>query len=65
MFVKPVSTRAAAAGLGFELKFKSAPNWATYERVLAFSDDLLAFIKPRSGDDMVDVQAFISGIVEA
>jgi hypothetical protein len=65
MFVKPTATRTAAGGLGFELKFKAAPNWVTYERVMAFSDDLLAFIKPRSGEDMIDVQAFISAIVEA
>ena len=65
MFVKPIATRTAAGGLGFELKFKAAPNWVTYERVLAFSDDLLTFIKPRSGEDMIDVQAFITAIVEA
>ncbi len=65
MFVKPTATRNAANGLGFELHFKAAPNWKTYDRVLAFSDDLLKFIKPRSGEDMIDVQAFISAIVEA
>ena len=64
MFVKPTATRAAALGLGFDLKFKSAPNWITYERVLAFSDELMGFIKPRSGEDMIDVQAFITAIVE-
>jgi len=65
MFVKPTATRTAASGLGFELHFKAAPNWKTYERVQAFSDDLLKFIKPRSGEDMIDVQAFITAIVEA
>ena len=65
MVVKPVTMRAAAAGLGFDLHYKAAPNWATYDRVLAFSDDLLAFIKPRSGEDMIDVHAFITAIVEA
>jgi hypothetical protein len=64
MFVKPAAMRAAAVGLGFEIHYKAAPNWVTYERVLAFSDDLLAFVKARSGEDMIDVQAFISGIVE-
>jgi uncharacterized protein DUF3553 len=64
MFVKPTATKTAGDGLGFDLKFKSAPNWITYERVLAFSDDLLKFIKPRSGEDMIDVQAFITAIVE-
>ncbi|HYE87502.1 MAG TPA: hypothetical protein VEA16_14165 [Vicinamibacterales bacterium] len=64
MFVKPTPTRAAAAGLGFDLKFKSMPNWTTYDRVLAFSVDLHAFIKPRSGQDMIDVQAFMMAVVE-
>ena len=65
MFVKATSMRAAAAGLGFDINYKAAPNWATYERVLAFSNDLLAFIKPRSGEDMIDVHAFVTAIVEA
>lgn len=64
IFLKPTSTRKAAVGLGFELRFKSAPNWVTYERTLAFSRNLLEFIKPRSGADMIDVQAFIAAIVE-
>lgn len=65
MFVKPTATRTAASGLGFELHFKAAPNFRTYDRVLALSEDLLKFIKPRSGEDMIDVQAFITAIVEA
>lgn len=64
MFVKPTQIRNAAAGLGFELRFKPSPNWTTYERVMAFSADLLEFVKPRSGTDMIDVQAYISAIVE-
>ena len=65
LFVKPTPTRAAAAGLGFELHFRVAPSWKTYERVQAFGDELLHFIKPRSGEDMIDVQAFITAIVES
>ena len=65
MVVKPTPMQAAAAGLGFALHYKSAPNWTTYDRVLAFSDEVLAFIKPRGGEDMVDVHAFITAIVEA
>lgn len=64
IFLKPASTRNAAAGLGADLKFKSAPNWPTYERTLAFGKDVLEFIKPRSGVDMIDVQAFIGALVE-
>jgi hypothetical protein len=64
MFVKPTPMRNAAAGLGFELRFKASPNYATYDRVIAFSNELLEFIEPRSGQDMIDVQAFIGAVVE-
>lgn len=64
MFVKPAATRAAAEGLGFELHFRTAPSWKTYERVQAFSEELLHFIQPRGGADMIDVQAFVTAIVE-
>jgi hypothetical protein len=47
-----------------DLKFKSAPNWTTYERTLAFGSDVLEFIQPRSGTDMIDVHAFIVAVVE-
>ena len=64
MFLKPSSMRNAAAGLGVDLKFKSTPNPVTYERTLAFGKNLLEFIQPRSGVDMIDVQAFIGALVE-
>jgi hypothetical protein len=64
-YLKPASMRAAAAGLGADLAFKPAPNWPTYERTLAFGNSLLEFIQPRSGVDMIDVQAFIAALVEA
>lgn len=63
MFVRPTTMRAAAAGLGFDLSFKTTPNYKTYERVMAFSDELLYFAKVRGGEDMNDVQAFIAAIV--
>ena len=64
VFLKPASMRSAATGLGVDLKFKSTPNSATYERTLAFGKNLLEFIEPRSGADMIDVQAFIAAMVE-
>ena len=64
MFLKPASMRNASAGLGVDIKFKSAPNFATYDRTLAFGKDLLEFIQPRSGSDMIDVQGFIGALVE-
>jgi hypothetical protein len=64
VYLKPATTRNAAAGLGVELRFKSAPNWATYQAALAFGRGVLEFIKPRSGNDMIDVQAYISATLE-
>jgi hypothetical protein len=64
MVVKPSAMQTAASGLGFAIQYKATPNWATYDRVLQFSDEVLAFIKPRGGEDMIDVHAFISAIVE-
>jgi hypothetical protein len=64
MYLKPASMRNAAAGLGVDLKFKSTPNSQTYERTLLFGKGLLEFIQPRSGNDMIDVQAFIAALVE-
>lgn len=60
MHMRPTPTRRAALGLGFDLKFNARPNWVTYERLLKMSNDLLEFIKPRSGVDMIDVHAFIA-----
>ncbi|HEX6164164.1 MAG TPA: hypothetical protein VFZ31_12410 [Vicinamibacterales bacterium] len=64
MVVRPTVMQTAASGLGFALHYKAAPNWTTYDRVLTFSDEVLAFIKPRGGEDMIDVHAFIHAIVE-
>ena len=65
LFVRPTSTQRAATLLGFELRFNRKPNWQTYERVLAMGNNLLEFIKPRSGEDMFDVQAFIAASGES
>lgn len=65
LLVKPTSTRAAAAGLGFDLKFRPSPNWTTYERALAFGQELLYFIKKRGGEDMIDVHAFVAALIDA
>ena len=62
LFVRPTSTQRAANLLGFELRFNRNPNWQTYERVLGMGNNLLEFIKPRGGEDMFDVQAFIAAI---
>jgi len=65
IFVRPTSTQRAATLLGFELRFNRKPNWQTYERVLGMGNNLLEFIKPRNGEDMFDVQAFIAAVGES
>lgn len=64
LFVKPAAMRTAATGLGFDLKFRPAPNWTTYDRVIAFGQELLYFIRKRGGEDMIDVNEFISALAE-
>jgi hypothetical protein len=57
-FVKPTPTQAAAAALGFDIRYDPRPNWDTYERVLRMSQlymDQLADLRPR---DFIDVQSF-------
>lgn len=58
MFVKPTITQAAAAALGFDIRYDARPNWATYDRVLKMSElymNQLADLGPR---DFIDVQSF-------
>jgi hypothetical protein len=58
-FLKPIVTQQAAERFGFELNYRSTPNWVTYRCVLDFARRLkedLADWKPR---DMIDIQSFI------
>jgi hypothetical protein len=64
LHVRPTPLRRAASGLGFDLAFQPKPNPVTYDRILAFSNNLLEFIEPRSGVDMFDVLAFILATAE-
>jgi len=60
MFLKPTPTRAAAKGLGIDLNYTPTPKWDTYERLLHFSHQLHAFLRPLGARDMIDVQAFMA-----
>jgi hypothetical protein len=58
MFLKPEVTKNVAASLGFELNYRSEPNWLTYSSLLKMADvyrQKLAPLKPR---DLIDVQSF-------
>jgi hypothetical protein len=62
MFLKPGRTREITQRLGKDIQYSSTPTWDTYRRLLAFSNDLLEFLKPHGAQDMIDVQSFIWAI---
>src|SRR5262249_4308822 len=58
MLFKPEKTKAAADSLGFQLNYRSEPNWLTYKCLLemtAIYREKLAFLHPR---DHIDLQSF-------
>jgi hypothetical protein len=59
LFLKPQVTNRAAKRFGFQINYKSGPNWLTYSRLLEFARQLtddLADWEPR---DMIDIHSFI------
>jgi hypothetical protein len=59
MFLKPGRTREITRRLGVDILYSATVKWDTYERLLAFSGDLLEQLKPLGARDMIDVQSFI------
>jgi hypothetical protein len=59
MFMKPNTMRAAARAYGFDLDYRSQPNWRTYSKLL----DLAARVRADQHDlgprDMIDAQSFL------
>lgn len=59
IFLKPNTIRAAARAYGYNLPYRSRPNWETYAALLQFAalvrEDLAA-LEPR---DMIDIQSFL------
>jgi hypothetical protein len=59
MFVKPLTTKRAAAAYGYDLAYSSKPGWTTYRGVLDFARtvrDDVADLGPR---DLIDIQSFM------
>jgi len=59
LFVKPLTTKRAAAAYGYDLTYRSKPGWETYRSVLDFARtvrDDVADLGPR---DLIDIQSFI------
>jgi hypothetical protein len=59
IFLKPTVTRAAAARYGFDLPYKSRPNWETYSALLAFAGRVLDDNRDLGPRDMIDAQSFM------
>lgn len=59
IFLKPNTTKKAAAKLGFDFQYASRPNWQTYASYLELARatrDAIAELRPR---DMIDIQSFL------
>src|SRR5690606_17270582 len=59
IFLKPNTIRAAARAYGYDLPYRSRPDWETYAALLEFAGlvrDDLADLEPR---DMIDIQSFL------
>lgn len=59
MFLKPSTTQAAAEALAFDLRYKSQPNWRTYEALLEMGKVYFNEVKHLKPRDSIDVQSFI------
>lgn len=58
MFLKPTITQAAAARLGFDLKYDSHPNWRTYDALLRMTQLYMDQLKDLAPRDFLDIQSF-------
>ena len=59
IFVKPTVTRIAAAEYGYELAYRSRPNWETYRAVLELAAIVRADLRDLKPRDMIDLQSFL------
>ena len=59
MFLKPEVTKAAAESLGFDLKYNSTLNSATYDALQRMGALYWGLLRPLGARDFVDVQSFI------
>jgi len=59
MFMKPNTMRAAARAYGFDLEYRSRPNWHTYARLLALAARVRSDQRDLRPRDMIDIQSFL------
>jgi hypothetical protein len=58
MFLKPEVTQNAANALGFNLCYKSEPNWLTYRKLLDMASIYRTKLIDWNPRDLIDVQSF-------
>jgi len=58
-FMKPMVTRTAAQEYGFELDYKSRPNWESYSNLLEFARVVSRDLRDLRPRDMMDSQSFL------
>jgi hypothetical protein len=59
IFLKPNVTRVAAAAYGFPFEYASRPNWATYQSLVAFAEQVRRDQRDLRPRDMIDLQGFV------
>ncbi len=58
-FLKPNVTRIAARNYGFDLPYRSKPNWETYSNLLRFAETVREDLRDLRPRDMIDIQSFL------
>lgn len=59
LFLKPNVTRRAAAAYGFELPYRSRPNWEAYAGLHEFAARIAVDNRDLAPRDMIDLQSFM------
>jgi hypothetical protein len=59
IFLKPTVTRIAAQKYGFDLRYRSRPNWETYANYLEFARIVKRDLRDLRPRDMIDIQSFL------
>lgn len=59
IFLKPRVTQRAAEAYGFEFRYRSRPEWDTYQSLLDFAAQVGRDVRDLRPRDMIDLQSFI------
>jgi hypothetical protein len=59
VFLKPRVTQAAAQAYGYDFRYASQPNWATYASLLSFARQVRRDTFDLHPRDMIDAQSFL------